>query len=74
MPIVVEMKQNAEILTIQLQDDNFCLWAIVQDNAKIISRTFEIIQTGEKMTEANRKYIGTFQDGWFVGHCFEILD
>lgn len=72
----VEMPQGAEILCIQTQNETPCIWALVEPNATVTKRAFEIFGTGHNVHEnANRKYIGTYQlqGGKFVFHCFEFF-
>ena len=73
----VEMPQGAEILCIKTQNETPCIWALVETNATVTKRIFEIIGTGFNITENdNRKYIGTYQlnGGSLVFHCFELLE
>lgn len=72
----VEMPQGAEILCIQTQNETPCIWALVEPNATVTKRAFEIFGTGHNVPEnGNRKYIGTYQlmGGGLVFHCFELL-
>ena len=39
---VVKTPKGAEILTVQRQGDQACLWAIVDTNADTVARVFEI--------------------------------
>ena len=71
----IEMQQGAEILCIQTQNEIPCIWALVEPNATVTKRTFEIFSTGHNVPEnANRSYIGTYQlnNGQLVFHCFEL--
>lgn len=63
--------KNAEILTVQLQDNIPCLWALVDETAPIEYRSFAIYGTGEPISNPG-KYIGTFQLGALVFHVFEL--
>ena len=70
------MPENAEILTVQVQRDIVCLWALVDPNASREPRTIQIIGTGHPIDgKVNRKYIGTYQlmEGALVFHVFERL-
>lgn len=69
----IEMPQGAEILSVQQQGHQACLWAIVDDNAVLETRTIEVHGTGNPMPPIPRKYIGTFQQPPFVWHVFEIV-
>jgi hypothetical protein len=70
----IKMPKAAEILTIQRQNEQACLWALVNPNAEKETRYFEIHGTGNPILESDnreRKYIGTFQQPLFVWHVFE---
>ena len=73
----IEMQQGAEILCIQTQNETPCIWALVEPNATVVKRAFEIFGTGHNIPEnANRKYVGTYQleNGQLTFHCFELLE
>lgn len=67
---------GAEILCLQTQDEIPCIWALVEPDAELKLRTFEIFGTGHDVpdSEKRRRYIGTYQlrKGMLVFHCFEI--
>jgi hypothetical protein len=72
----VEMPSGAELLTVQMQADTICLWAIVDPHTtKRDRRTFYIVGTGHdmppKVSAAN--YVGTVQQagGALIWHVFE---
>lgn len=74
----VEMPKGAQILSALVQHEQLCIWALVNVDAEMESRTFEIFGTGNPVpdhvdAESNYKFIGTFMhyDGGFVGHIFE---
>lgn len=72
----IEMPQGAEILCIQTQNEVPCIWALVEPNATVTKRTFEIFGTGHNVPEnVNRTYVGTYQlhNGGLVFHCFELV-
>lgn len=71
----LRMPKGAEVLTVQIQGDEPFIWAIVDDQAETETRVFDIYGTGNPLPESVmgvRKYVGTFQKAWFVGHVFEI--
>lgn len=71
---VIEMPKGAEILTVQLQDSfNACIWAVVDPENETENRIFEVVGTGHKFDDTNKKYIGTWQDCMFVWHLFEVV-
>lgn len=72
----IRMPKGAKILTVQVQDDSPCLWALVDPHAKPEKRMIEIFGTGHPIQSNDgnsREYIGTYQQngGQFVGHVFE---
>lgn len=72
----IKLPSFAQILTVQLQKTNLCLWALVDpDETGEDLRTIEIRGTGHNMPETERKYLGTFQmmAGDLVFHVFERL-
>lgn len=72
----IEMPADAEILTIQTQDEIPCIWALVSPDAPKRKVAFEIFGTGHPVPEnGKRKYVGTYQlrKGALVFHCFELL-
>lgn len=72
----IEMPADAEILTIQTQAGQPCIWALVSPDAPKRKVAFEIFGTGHPVPEnGRRKYVGTYQlsGGALVFHCFELL-
>ena len=70
----VELPFNAEILTIQMQRDKCCLWALVDPRNELEERTICIYGTGHPIQDGIRlKYISTFQIPHLglVFHAFE---
>jgi len=69
----IEMPKRAEILTVQLQHDRPCIWALVKPENEKEKRTFFIAGTGEYDVESYDEYVGTFQilAGDIVYHVFE---
>ena len=71
----IKMPVHAEILTVQVQDGEPCLWARVDTDALIEPRQITIHGTGHELSPLTRKYIGTYQlsCGALVFHVFESL-
>lgn len=68
---------GAQLLTVQVQDERPCLWALVDERAPSRQmRHLAIYGTGHPLPENPGTYIGTFQlrGGAFVGHVFELPD
>jgi hypothetical protein len=68
----IEMPIDAEILSVQLQNDVPHIWAMVSPQTELEKRKFAIVGTGQSFDDTNMKYIGTYQDGPFVWHLFGI--
>ena len=73
----ISMPKGAEILTIQVQYGEPCLWALVDPKEEVEKRTIEIFGTGNPILVdmEMRKYITTFNllDGGLVFHVFENM-
>jgi hypothetical protein len=70
----LSMPYGAEILCIQSQRGFPQLWALVDENAPVVERTFETYGTGNLMPDNySGKYIGTYQihNEELVFHVFE---
>ncbi len=71
----ITMRKDAEILCVQEQHGQPCIWALVNDDIEddYEERKFDVFGTGHPIDEAPRKYIGTYQlkGGVFVFHVFE---
>lgn len=73
----IQMPVEAEILTLQVQNGQPQLWALVDPNAEMTTRHIEMFGTGNiippLMTE-KRRYIGTYQHGkHLIFHVFERI-
>ena len=72
----IKMPKGAEILSVQTQNQEVCLWALVVPNNEKEDRYIEIFGTGHNVycdMGIDRKFIGTAQtlDGRLVWHIFE---
>lgn len=74
----VTLPQNAEILTVQVQNGQPCIWALVNPENETVERNLRIVGTGHPIDDEARKliYIGSFQmyGGRLVFHVFEIKE
>jgi len=72
---IVEMPLGAEILTVQTQGKNICLWALVDPYSPKTERKFQIHGEGHEIEEETLAYVGTlqFNGGDLVFHVFEEL-
>ncbi len=71
----IKLPEGYEILSVQFQWDQLCLWALVNPSANPILTTIEIIGTGHLMSQAHRQFLGTAQQfgGQLVWHVFQRL-
>ena len=70
----IKMPKNSTILTVQIQGQRVCLWALVDIDKGLEDRFFAIFETGKQVPENILRYVGTFQipEENFVGHVFEM--
>ena len=69
---LVEIPEGAERLTVQLQRDTICLWAIVDIRKQNEVRTVHIVGTGHPVPDGFLEFLGTVQmaGGSLVWHVF----
>lgn len=72
----IEMPEAAQILKIDLVNNEYYLWALVNTDEAIVERTIEIFGTGHEIPEgaAYRKYLGTVNNAPFIWHVFERIE
>ena len=71
----LEMPKGAQILTLQLQNDEATIWALVEPTATQVKRKFAWVGTGHsREIEIFKQYIGTIQvcEGKLVFHLFDL--
>ena len=70
----IEMPSHAQVLTVQVQGEQPCLWAIVTPYAPKVTRTVRIYGTGHPAPDdlSRADYVGTFQlmGGGLIFHVF----
>lgn len=68
----VDMPQDAEPLSVQMQGGLPQLWALCSPDKAKVGRSIRIIGTGHPITDDPGSHIGTFQmhDGGLVFHVF----
>jgi|HubBroStandDraft_1064217.scaffolds.fasta_scaffold239859_1 hypothetical protein len=69
----IQLSKDAQILSVQLQFDIPCLWALIDENKPLESRRLIIHGTGNPIDSMdNESYLGTIQmkEGQFVWHIF----
>lgn len=70
---LINMPTGAKLLTVQMQDVDICLWALVDPDAAPVQRAITVAGTGHTMLGETGKYVATFQmaHGELVFHVFD---
>jgi hypothetical protein len=72
----IEMPEGAELLTVQVQCERPCIWALVDADNPMRARNFRLHGTGHQVDASVwLRYVGTFQliEGTLVLHLFEVV-
>lgn len=69
----VVLPETHKILSIQSQNNEIVIWALVDDNSDNTMIIIDIFLTGEKIQTAAREYLSTVQCGDMVYHLFKYL-
>ena len=71
--LVVNMPEGAQVLSVQVQGIEPCIWALVDPDAPLVERRLHVRGTGHPFVGNEGRFVGTFQmlRGRFVGHLFE---
>jgi hypothetical protein len=71
--IVLSMPEGAEVLSVQVQRGQPCIWAVVNPTRPPVHHTFEIRGTGHRFMGNEGRFIGSFQleNGYLIFHLFE---
>jgi hypothetical protein len=71
----IKLPIRSEILSFQMQENNPCLWALVNEDNREEERFFKIYGTGNEIIDSRpMKFIGTVQINFMVWHLFEIIN
>jgi hypothetical protein len=71
---IVPMQRGAVILHVAAQGTVPCVWASVDPNAPLESRTFSVVFTGHDDIPEDSRYLGTCQThNGLVLHVYEML-
>lgn len=72
---VLDLPDGAQVLTVQMQGDDACLWAMVEPHKPTGRRFFDVYGTGHPMPADPGDYVATFQQrnewGTLVWHVFD---
>lgn len=68
----IEVPEDYEILTLQMQNNKPCIWMAVDPKRKLTKLTFKTYGTGDDIeSEKVIRYIGTYQKDFMVWHVFQ---
>ena len=74
----IMVPKGSTILSLAVQKDDLCIWALVDPDAGSECRTIQIFGTNEKIKDplvgTKRLFIGTVIMSYFVWHVFELVD
>ena len=72
--ILIKIPKGAQLLSVAEQNNNICMWALVDPNADLEVREFHIFGTGHDITIKNLDFVGTalLDNGSLVSHVFEF--
>jgi hypothetical protein len=74
----VSMPIGAKVLTVAMQYESLCVWALVDPLADREVRRFMVFGTGHPIEVPDTRliYVGTIQlqGGAFIGHVFEVIE
>lgn len=65
------MPEHSQVLSVQNQNGEITLWAVVDPDKPMTIRKFHIVGTGNKTNIDGEKFLGTVQCFPFVWHIFE---
>lgn len=70
----IALPQRSQILTVQMQNEALCLWALVDPNLPLEKRIIRVVGTGNEFDDPEKCfYLGTVQERVFVWHVFEFF-
>jgi hypothetical protein len=72
----IDIPEYGEILSVQVQNSDPCIWVLVNPTEETEPRVFEIFGTGHPLEvdlAVSREFIGTFQQHGGVWHLFEKI-
>lgn len=73
----INMHTIYELLHVDNQNEQFCLWAIVDPESEKVETKFTIVGTGQRFDDyLDYDYVGSalFQGGLYVWHLFREVD
>ena len=72
----VSIPDGARLLSVQTQDNQPQLWALVDPSKPKVGHAFRAVATGEEFDDQGHVYVATFQinNGGLVFHLFELIE
>lgn len=74
--LVIKMPKGSKVLSVQVQGEQPCMWALVDPDAKKENRKFRIFGTGHLVPSIveDLQFIATYQEqgGALVWHLFAV--
>jgi hypothetical protein len=70
----IDMPANAQVLTVQIQKEKVCIWALVEDGNPLTRRAFRMAGTGHLIDKAWQLCYFQLLSGDLVFHVFEVKD
>jgi hypothetical protein len=67
----VAIPSRGKILHLGVQNDQICVWVLVNQRAPLEDFKFQVFGTGHTISEEMRTYVGTVHIGPFVWHVFQ---
>lgn len=67
----IQIPNGSTLLWVAVQNDVICLWAMVDPEQAMTTRTIVIIGTGNPICDMALDYVGTVMQGPYVWHVFE---
>lgn len=70
----IRMPEGALILSVQCQQGQPCIWALIDTECAVGQRRFGLVGTGRPCAFEGHTHVGTFQlhDGELVFHLFDL--
>ncbi len=69
----IDMPRGSRLLHFDSQGSGLFIWALVDPNEAMDSRTFFVVGTGHTLPELHYRHVGSCMDGAFVWHLFEVM-
>ena len=69
----VYLPKDAQVLSVQAQDQKIYLWAAVEESNAAELRRFRTVGTGWDLPSGSIEHLGTVQQSIFVWHVWELL-